>query len=61
MLLVFTNEKHGEVHMYGVSAVEIVELLQRNISSDTDVINFHIETHFRMYTEFLERLVTAHK
>jgi len=42
MLLVFTNEKHGEVHMYAVSAVEIVELLQRNISSDTNVINFRI-------------------
>jgi hypothetical protein len=52
MLPVFTNEKHGEVHMYAVSAVEIVELLQRNISSDTVVIKFHIETGFIMCTEF---------
>jgi hypothetical protein len=50
--LVFTNEKHEDVHMYAVSAVEIVELLQRSISCDTDVIKFHVETHFRMYTEF---------
>jgi hypothetical protein len=29
MLLAFTNEKLEEVHMYAVSAVETVELLQR--------------------------------
>jgi hypothetical protein len=46
MLLVFSNEKHEDVHMHAVSAVEIVELLQWNTSSDTSVIKFHIETHF---------------
>jgi hypothetical protein len=44
-------------NVYAVSAMQIVELMQQNISSDASVINFHMEAHFRMYTEFLERLV----
>jgi len=51
MPLVFTNEKHEDVHMYAVSAVEIVELLQWNTSSDNDVIKFQVETHFRILRE----------
>jgi hypothetical protein len=49
---VFTDEKHEDVHVYAVSTVLIVELLQWNTSSGTDVVKFHIVTHFRMYTEF---------
>jgi hypothetical protein len=54
MRLVFTIEKHGDMHMYvcAVSAVEIEDLLLWNTSSDMNVIKFHIKTHFRMYTEF---------
>jgi hypothetical protein len=52
MPLVFTIEKHGDVHMYAVSAVEMEELLMWNTSSDTNVIKFHTETHLIMYTEF---------
>lgn len=50
--LVFTNEKHEDMHVYAVSAVEIVDFLEWTTSSGTDVVKFHIETHFRMYTEF---------
>ena len=35
MPLIFINEKHGDMPMYAVSAVEIVDLLQWNTSSDT--------------------------